>query len=75
DIRMKMIKTAQEAAASANFYDFVQDMLTGKLAQLMQKDAKKVFPIAFLDVAKSKVKAMGEKPVEAAPAASEQAQS
>ncbi|HEV51413.1 MAG TPA: 30S ribosomal protein S3ae [Thermoprotei archaeon] len=75
DIRMKMIKTAQEAAASANFYDFVQDMLTGKLAQLMQKDAKKVFPIAFLDVAKSKVKAMGEKPVEAAPAASEQVQS
>ncbi|MGC8601102.1 MAG: 30S ribosomal protein S3ae [Thermoprotei archaeon] len=74
DIRMRMIKTAQEAAASANFYDFVQDMLTGKLAQIMQKDAKKVFPIAFLDVAKSKVKAVGERPIEAASATSGQAE-
>ncbi|MFP3220187.1 MAG: 30S ribosomal protein S3ae [Candidatus Marsarchaeota archaeon] len=60
DVRMSMIKVGQQEASNANFYDFVQEMVMGKLAQLMQKEAHKVFPIAFLDVAKSKVKSVGE---------------
>lgn len=68
DIRASLIKTAQEQASGTIFYDFIQEMVMGKLAQVMQKDAKRIFPIAFLDVAKSKVKSIGEQTASPAPA-------
>lgn len=57
-VRMTMMEAAQEAASSLSFYDFVQEMVVGKLAQAMQERAKKAFPLAFLDVVKSKVLSM-----------------
>lgn len=54
-IRLRMVEMIEQIASEMEFKDFVPYMLMGDLALVLQEECQKIYPLAQVEVQKSKV--------------------